>query len=76
MLSLTLSPNTSGTGTGTGTGGRISRGTLPLALPLTLALPLQPMVRWASCPPGGWFSEGEWSLRGLEAHATRGGGFL
>jgi hypothetical protein len=49
---------------------------LPLSLPLPLPQPLQPMVRWASCPPGGWFSEGQWSLRGLEAHATKGGGVL
>jgi hypothetical protein len=32
------------------------------------------MVRWASCPLWGRYSEGEWPLRGLEAHATKGGG--
>jgi hypothetical protein len=34
-------------------------------------LALLPMVRWASCPPCGRLSEGWWSMRGLEAHATK-----
>jgi hypothetical protein len=29
------------------------------------------MVRWASCPPCGRLSERPWSMRGLEAHATK-----
>jgi hypothetical protein len=41
---------------------------------LPLRLSLQPMVRRASCPSWGRYSEGEWSLRGLEAHATMDGG--
>jgi hypothetical protein len=47
-----------------------------VALPLALMLPRSLPLQRASCPSGGWFSEGEWSLRGLEAHATKGGGFL
>jgi hypothetical protein len=46
---------------------------LPLPLQLSLSLSLLPMVRRArraSCPSWGRCSEGEWSLRGLEAHAT------
>jgi hypothetical protein len=29
------------------------------------------MVRWASCPPCGCLSERWWTMRGLEAHATK-----
>jgi hypothetical protein len=42
---------------------------LPLTLPLDLTL--LSMVRWASCPPCGRLSERWWTMRGLEAHATK-----
>jgi hypothetical protein len=77
LLSLTLPPTLT----------RTLTLTLTLPLTLTLTLPLRPplppapvtmlpMVRWASCPPCGRISESWWSMRGLEAHATKAGGVL